>query len=146
MITDNCLLINDIIGMNALGGMLMTLAQKIAQLLKDELRPENVRTVIELAEFLQFKESQKRWNEINETASDYITEAEKSRLDEVKTEGEFISQDELLKELGISKDEIRDAGKSLKKISGLLNDLDADSLKLFDENIRHSKFFRETQQ
>lgn len=30
----------------------MTLAKKIQKILKDELRPENIKTVIDLAEFL----------------------------------------------------------------------------------------------
>jgi len=38
----------------------MTLAKKIEQVLKDELKPENIKTVIEIAEFLKFKESQKK--------------------------------------------------------------------------------------
>ena len=31
----------------------MTLAQKIEQVLKDELKPENIKTIIDLAEFLK---------------------------------------------------------------------------------------------
>lgn len=45
----------------------MTLAQKIEQVLRDELKPESIKIVIEMAEFLKFKESQKKWNEINES-------------------------------------------------------------------------------
>ena len=84
----------------------MTLARKIEQVLKDELKPENIRTVVELTEFLKFKESQKKWSEIKEAESEYLTEDQKSRLEEIKTKGEFIDQDELLKELGLNKDEL----------------------------------------
>lgn len=84
----------------------MTLARKIEQILKNELKPENIRTVIELTEFLKFKEAQKRWSEINEAESEHLTEDEKSRLEEVKAKGEFVEQDVLLKELGLNKDEI----------------------------------------
>ena len=85
----------------------MTLAQKIEQVLKDELKPENIKTVIDLAESLKFKESQKKWDEINESEHEYITTEEQAHLEEVKAKGEFIDQDELLKELGINKDEIQ---------------------------------------
>ena len=54
----------------------MTLARKIEQILKDELKPENIKTVVEIAEFLQFKENQKKWNEINESDPEYITTEE----------------------------------------------------------------------
>lgn len=46
----------------------------------------------------------------------------------------------------ILEDTVNDARKSLKKISGLLNDLEVDNLKLFDEHIKHNNFFRETKQ
>jgi len=85
----------------------MTLAQKIEQVLKDELKPENIKTVIDLAEFLKFKERQKKWDEINESEHEYITAEEQAHLEEVKAKGQFIDQDELLKELGIIKDEIQ---------------------------------------
>jgi hypothetical protein len=84
----------------------MTLAQKIEQVLKDELKPESIKTVIDMAEFLKFKEGQKKWNEINETEHEYLTKEKHEYLQEVKANGEFIDQDDLLKELGISKDEI----------------------------------------
>jgi len=84
----------------------MTLAQKIEQVLKDELKPESIKTVIEMVEFLKFKESQKKWNEINKYEPEYITEEEQAHLEEVKAKGEFIDQNDLLKELGISEDEI----------------------------------------
>ncbi len=85
----------------------MTLAQKIEQILKDELKSENIKTVIEIAEFLKLKESQKKWNEINESEHEYITAEEQAQLEEVKSKGEYIHQDDLLKELGINKDEIQ---------------------------------------
>jgi hypothetical protein len=84
----------------------VTLANKIEQVLTDELKPENIKTVIEIAEFLKFKESQKRWNEINESGPEYIAAEEQAHLEEVKAKGEFIDQDGLLKELGIHVDDI----------------------------------------
>ncbi len=84
----------------------MTLAKKIEQILKDELEPENIKTVIDLTEFLKFKENQNKWNEINEMEHEYITEAERIKLEEIKLGGVFIDQDDFLKELGISEDEI----------------------------------------
>ncbi|SHI16193.1 hypothetical protein [Sporanaerobacter acetigenes] len=84
----------------------MTLAKKIEKILKDELRPENIKTVIDLAEFLKFKETQDKWDEINELEHEYITEEERLQLEESKLKGEFIDQDDLLKELGINKNEI----------------------------------------
>jgi hypothetical protein len=48
----------------------MTLAQKMAPVLKDELQPENIKTVIELTEFLKFKEGQKRWSKIRESEAE----------------------------------------------------------------------------
>ena len=77
----------------------MTLA-KNWKILRDEPRPENIKTVIDLAEFLKFKETQDKWNEINEREHEYITEEERLQL-EAKLKGEFIDQDDLLKELGI---------------------------------------------
>lgn len=84
----------------------MTLAKKIEKILKDELRPENIKTVIDLAEFLKFKETQDKWNKINELEHEYITEEERLHLKDIKLKGEFIDQDDLLKELGINKNEI----------------------------------------
>ncbi len=84
----------------------MTLAKKIEKILKDELRPENIKTVIDLAEFLKFKETQDKWNKINELEHEYITEEERLQLEEIKLKGEFIDQDDLLRELGINKNEI----------------------------------------
>lgn len=84
----------------------MTLAKKIEKILKDELRPENIKTVIDLAEFLKFKETQDKWNKINELEHEYITEEERLHLEDIKLKGEFIDQDDLLKELGINKNEI----------------------------------------
>lgn len=85
----------------------MTLAKKIEQVLKDELKPENIRTVIEMAEYLKFKESQKIWAQVNEAEMEYITEEELTLIEEVKAKGEFIDQNLLLKELGINEDEIQ---------------------------------------
>jgi len=84
----------------------MTLAKKIEKILKDELSPENIKTVIDLAEFLKFKETQDKWNKINELEHEYITEEERLHLEDIKLKGEFIDQDDLLKELGINKNEI----------------------------------------
>jgi hypothetical protein len=85
----------------------MTLAQKIESILKDELKPENIKMVIEMAEYLKFKESQKIWAQINESEPEYITEEELAHIEEVKAKGEFTDQDELLRELGINEDEIQ---------------------------------------
>ena len=84
----------------------MTLAKKIEEILKDELKPENIKTVIDMAEFLKFKENQKIWSKINESEHEYISEEERLHLKEIKLNGEFIDQDNLLKELEINKDEI----------------------------------------
>lgn len=84
----------------------MSLARKIEEVLKNELKPESIRTVIEMAEFLKYKENQKLWLKINESEHEYITDDEQSYHDKIKTTGEFISQEELLKELGINQDEI----------------------------------------
>jgi hypothetical protein len=84
----------------------MTLAKKIEEILKDELKPENVKTVIDIAEFLKFKETQNIWNEINEAEHEYVLETELKHLEDIKSSGEFIDQDVLLEELGINKDEI----------------------------------------
>lgn len=84
----------------------MTLSKKIEEVLKDELKPENIKTVIDLAEFLKFKENQNLWSKINEGENEYISEEEHLRIEEIKLNGEFVTQDDLLKELGINKDEI----------------------------------------
>ena len=84
----------------------MTLAKKIEEILKDELEPENIKTVIDMAEFLKFKENQNIWNKVNEAGNEYISEEEHLRIEEIKLSGEFITQDDLLKELGINKDEL----------------------------------------
>jgi hypothetical protein len=54
---------------------------------------------------LKFKESQKRWDEIHESEPEYITEEERKRLEELKAHGEYVSQEQLLKDLGIGEDE-----------------------------------------
>lgn len=84
----------------------MTLAKKIEQLLKDELKPENIKTVIDIAEYLKHKENQNIWNKINESEKEYISEEERRHIEELKSDSEFISQDDLLNELGINGDEI----------------------------------------
>jgi len=84
----------------------MTLAKKIEQALQDELKQENIKTVIEIAEFLKFKETQQQWNKINESEPEYITEKERANLNNLKSNGEFIEQRDLLNELGIHEDEI----------------------------------------
>lgn len=84
----------------------MTLAKKIEEILKDELKPENIKTVIDIAEYLKFKERQNTWSKINESEHEYISEEERINIDEIITKGEFIDQIDLLKELGINEDEI----------------------------------------
>ncbi|KUO62909.1 MAG: hypothetical protein APF84_13160, partial [Gracilibacter sp. BRH_c7a] len=64
-------------------------------------------TVIEIAEFLKFKETQQQWNKINESEPEYITEEERANLNDLKSKGEFIKQRDLLNELGIYEDEIQ---------------------------------------
>ena len=84
----------------------MTLAKRIEQLLKDELKTENIKTVIDIAEYLKFKEKQSIWDKINESQEEYITDEELKHIEELKANSEFISQDDLLKELEINADEI----------------------------------------
>ena len=84
----------------------MSLAKKIEELLKDELKPENIKTVVDLAEFLRFKEKQNLWDKINESENEYITEDEIKRIEKIRLDGEFIDQDNVIKELGIDEDEI----------------------------------------
>lgn len=80
----------------------MTLAKKIEQVLKDELKPENLKTVIDIAEYLKFKEKQSMWEKINESEKEYLSEEERKNIDELKSNSDFINQDDLLKELGIN--------------------------------------------
>lgn len=84
----------------------MTLAKKIEEMLKDELAPEDIKTVIDIAEFLKSKRDKLVWDKINESESEYVSKEENRRLEEIKADGEFINQEDVLKELGISKDEI----------------------------------------
>lgn len=84
----------------------MTLAKKIEEALKRELKPENIKTVIDMVEFLKFKEEQNIWNKINEAEGEYISKEEHLRIEKKKTAGEFIGQDILLEDLGIAEDEI----------------------------------------
>ncbi|OEH84686.1 hypothetical protein BHU72_07555 [Desulfuribacillus stibiiarsenatis] len=84
----------------------MTLAKKIENILKDELKPEDVKTIVDMAEFLKYKSSLAKWDKINESEPEYITEDEKNEIDKKKASGDYVSQKQLLKELGISEDEI----------------------------------------
>lgn len=84
----------------------MTLARKIEQILKDELKSENIKTVIDMAEFLKFKENQNIWNKINESEQEYLSEEDSERIEKIKLEGEFVDLNDLLNELEINKDEI----------------------------------------
>lgn len=84
----------------------MTLAKKIEEILKDELRPENIKTVIDIAEFLKLKENQSMWEKIDEADAEYISKEEYLRIEEIKLNGEFINQDILLKELDIDEYEV----------------------------------------
>lgn len=84
----------------------MTLAKKIESILKNELNPENIKTVIDIAEFLKFKESNTIWDTINESENEYISDEEIYSIEEIKLKGEFVNQEDVLKELGINSDEI----------------------------------------
>lgn len=88
------------------GGKIMTLAKKIEEILKDELRPENIKTVIDIAEFLKLKENQSMWGKIDEADAEYISKEEYLRIEEIKLNSEFINQDTLLKELDIDEYEL----------------------------------------
>lgn len=59
-----------------------------------------------MAEFLKLKESENLWNKINESENEYISEEERVRIEKIKLNGEFISEEDLLDELGINRDEI----------------------------------------
>lgn len=84
----------------------MTLAKKIEEVLKDELKSENIKTVIDMAKFLKFKENQNVWGKINDEENEYISEEEHLRIEKIKLNGEFIGEDDLLKDLRINnKDE-----------------------------------------
>ncbi len=88
------------------GGKIMTLAKKIKEVLKDELRPENIKTVIDIAEFLKLKENKNTWEKIDEEETEYISKEEYLRIEEIKLNGEFINQKTLLKELDIDDYEV----------------------------------------
>ena len=88
------------------GGKIMTLAKKIKEILKDELRPENIKTVIDIAEFLKLKENKNIWEKIDEEETEYISKEEYLRIEEIKLNGEFINQETLLKELDIDDYEV----------------------------------------
>ena len=84
----------------------MTLAKKIEKMLKNELAPEDIKTVIDIAEFLKLKRDKLLWDRINESEPEYVSGEENKRLEEIKADGEFIDQEDVLKELEINKDEI----------------------------------------
>ena len=84
----------------------MSLAKKIEKMLKDELAPEDIKTVIDIAEFLKLKKDTLLWDKINESEPEYISDEENRQLEEIKGEGEFISQEDVLKKLGITKDDL----------------------------------------
>ena len=65
------------------------------------MRPENIKTVIDIAEFLKLKESQSMWGKIDDADAEYISKEEYLRIEEIKLNGEFINQNALLKELDI---------------------------------------------
>ncbi|HCS73768.1 MAG TPA: hypothetical protein DIW17_07825 [Clostridiales bacterium] len=65
-----------------------------------------MKTVIDIAEFLKFKERQSTWKKINEAEHEYISEEERHHIEELKLNGDTVSQEEFLKELGIDEDEI----------------------------------------
>lgn len=48
----------------------------------------------------------KKWKKINEAENEYISEEESLSIEKAKLEGEFINQNILLQELGISENEI----------------------------------------
>lgn len=80
----------------------MTLAKRIEEILKDELNPESIKTVIDIAEFLKLKENKIIWDTINEIEHEYISERDQQHLEDIKINGEFIDQEDLLKELEIN--------------------------------------------
>lgn len=84
----------------------MTLAKKIEEMLKGELRPEDIKTVIDIAEFLKLKENKSVWDKIDEEGTEYISKEEYLRIEEIKLKGEFIDQETLLRELDIDKYEL----------------------------------------
>ena len=84
----------------------MSLAKKIEKMLKDELAPEDIKTVVDIAEFLKLKKDTLLWDKINESEPEYISDEENRQLEEIKGEGEFISQEDVLKKLGITKDDL----------------------------------------
>lgn len=84
----------------------MTLAKKIEEMLKDELAPEDIKTVVDIAEFLKLKKDKLLWERINESEPEYLSEDENRHFEEIKDDGEFIDQEDVLKELGISKDDL----------------------------------------
>lgn len=59
----------------------------------------------EIAEFFKFKKDRLDWNAIIESEHEFISDDERQCLEEIKINGEFIDQEELLKELEINKEE-----------------------------------------
>lgn len=84
----------------------MTLAKKIEELLKDELKPENIKTIIDLAEFLKLKEKQSIWKKVDGGDREYISKEEYLNIEDIKANDEFINQDAVLKELDIDDYEV----------------------------------------
>lgn len=84
----------------------MTLAKRIEEVLKDELTPEDVKTVVDFAEFLKLKKDKLLWAKINEAEPEYISEEDKKYMNSLRPDGEFIEHEDVLKELGISEDEV----------------------------------------
>ncbi len=67
----------------------MTLAKRIEQLLKDELKPENIKTVIDIAEYFKFNENKSIWDKLKESQEEYITDEERKHIEELKAKSEF---------------------------------------------------------
>lgn len=55
---------------------------------------------------LTFKEKQHIWDKVDQSEHEYISKEERQRLEALKLKGEFITQKDLLNELGISEDEM----------------------------------------
>lgn len=60
--------------------------------------------ISEVAELMKFKKDKVDWHAINESEHEFISEDERQYLEEIKINGEFIDQEELLKELEINKE------------------------------------------
>ncbi len=84
----------------------MTIAKKTEEVLKDELEPEDIKTVIDMAEFLKSKEKQAIWKKIDESEKEEITEGEYHHIENIESNGELVDQKTLLNELGIEDYEV----------------------------------------